>query len=139
MTEQTITIGDVAAATGLSVHALRFFEKESLWIRPIARDAAGRRRYRTADVEWIELCMRLRHSGMPIARLRTFVELVREGPGNEQARLELLVAHQTDVRNRVDELHRALAVIDEKVDIYREHLQTGDADVLWSQPTSLND
>jgi DNA-binding transcriptional MerR regulator len=129
-----LSIGDVAAATGLSVHTLRFFEREHLLIRDIARDTAGRRRYTPDDVEWIRLCMRLRDSGMGIARLRSFTDLVRAGPGNETQRLALLREHQSDVRAKVADLNRCLDTINGKVAIYAEHVRAGTAGAVWSQP-----
>jgi DNA-binding transcriptional MerR regulator len=39
-----LSTGDVAQATGMSVHALRFFEREGLLLRPIPR-SSGRRVY----------------------------------------------------------------------------------------------
>ncbi|WP_208630234.1 MerR family DNA-binding transcriptional regulator, partial [Amycolatopsis kentuckyensis] len=41
-------IGEVAERTGLSVHALRFYEREGLLVGPVPRTVGGRRRYTTA-------------------------------------------------------------------------------------------
>jgi DNA-binding transcriptional MerR regulator len=46
-----LSIGQVAARTGLSVHALRFYEREGLLASPAERGPAGRREYRERDVE----------------------------------------------------------------------------------------
>ena len=54
-------IGDVAQATGMSMHALRFFACEVPRLRPIPR-SSGRRVYAALDVEWLRLCDRLRAS-----------------------------------------------------------------------------
>ncbi|MDR8409884.1 MerR family transcriptional regulator [Nonomuraea sp. 3-1Str] len=131
-----LSIGDVAAATGLSVHALRFFEREGLLLRLIPRSAGGRRVYEPADVEWLLLCNRLRESGMPIATLRRFAGLVRSGPGNERDRLELLREHERDVRARIAELTASLEVIHGKVVAYERHVADGTATGLWSPTPS---
>jgi hypothetical protein len=44
-------------------------------------------------VKWLQIGIKLRRSGMPLAKIRRFAELVREGPGNEEQRLELLREH----------------------------------------------
>ncbi|WP_031071045.1 MerR family transcriptional regulator [Streptomyces sp. NRRL WC-3742] len=133
-----IGIGEVARSTGLSVDALRFYEREGLLVGPVERDAAGRRSYRPLDVEWLAICVRLRESGMPLADLRRFAELVRQGPGNEADRLRLLDAH----RRRVDEQIRALeecrSLIAWKTAVYAEHLDRGEAAGLWD-PTARED
>lgn len=131
-----LSIGDVGRATGLGVHALRYFEREELLLRPIPRSPGGQRVYAQGDVEWLLLCNRLRESGMPIATLRTFAGLVRSGPGNERERLALLEAHEQSVRDRLAELTADLAVIHNKVVTYRKHVDEGTAVGVWSpEPT----
>ncbi|MCF3172232.1 MerR family transcriptional regulator [Streptomyces sioyaensis] len=94
----------MAEQTGLSVHALRFHEREGLLVGPVQRTSGGRRRYSALDVDWQLICVKLRASGMPLADLKRFAELVRHGPGNEAERLQLLEAH----RQRVDDQIRSL-------------------------------
>ncbi|MEU1806183.1 MerR family transcriptional regulator [Streptomyces sp. NPDC019937] len=127
-----LSIGAVAKATGLSVHALRFFEREGLFLREIPRTGGGQRLYAQADVDWLALCDRLRASGMPIARIRRFAELVRLGPGNEADRLELLREHEENVRARIGELGACLEVIRTKVAVYERHVRDGTAAGVWS-------
>ncbi|NUP26225.1 MAG: MerR family transcriptional regulator [Nocardia sp.] len=127
-----LSIGDVAEATGLGVHALRFFEREGLFLRPIPRTAGGRRVYGAADVEWLLLCKRLRDSGMPIATVQRFAALVRSGPGNEAQRLALLEEHQRAVEDKIADLAASLGIIRDKVGVYRGHLAAGTATGLWS-------
>jgi len=74
-----LSIGQVAERTGLSVHALRFYEREGLLANPVARGPEGRRVYREQDVEWLRICMNLRASGMPLATVRRYADLVRQG------------------------------------------------------------
>ncbi len=131
-----LSIGDVARATGLGVHALRFFEREELFLRPIPRTAGGQRIYDSTDVEWLLLCNRLRESGMPIATVRMFAQLVRSGPGNERERLALLTHHERFVQDKIAELAASLEIIHNKVVTYRKHVEDGTAAGLWSPTPS---
>src|SRR5690349_21418644 len=88
--EPILSIGEVAERTGLSVHALRFYEREGLLATPVYRAPGGRRVYSEWDLEWLELCIKLRESGMPITAIRRYAELVRQGTGNEKERLDVL-------------------------------------------------
>jgi len=126
-----LAIGQVTERTGLSVHALRFYEKEGLLAAPVKRDAGGRRVYTEHDVEWLLNCTKFRASGMPLAVIRAFAELVRQGPGNEEKRLELLREHQNTVRDRIAELADCLDLINRKVEVYEEHVARGTANELW--------
>ncbi|WP_024761556.1 MerR family transcriptional regulator [Streptomyces exfoliatus] len=129
---EPLGIGEVAERTGLTVHALRFYEREGLLVGPIRRTSGGRRRYTTLDVDWLLICVRLRESGMPLADLKRFAELVRHGPGNEAERLRLLDAHRQRVDARIQALEECRSVITWKVGVYAEHLARGEADGLWA-------
>jgi DNA-binding transcriptional MerR regulator len=48
-----LTIGQVAERTGLSVHALRFYEREGLLASEVGRTPDGRRVYDEDDLEWL--------------------------------------------------------------------------------------
>jgi DNA-binding transcriptional MerR regulator len=131
--EERLSIGEVARRTGLTVHALRFYEREGLLLtQHVARGTSGHRRYSEQEVYWLRICIKLRRSGMPLAKIRRFAELVREGPGNEQQRLELLREQQRHVENQLAELEECLRIINRKVGIYEEHLAEGTAQDLWT-------
>lgn len=131
----TFSIGDVAAAVGMSVHGLRFYEREGLLVGPIDRTAGGRRRYTQVDVGWLQICTKLRESGMPLAELQRFAALVRQGAGNESERLALLDDHRDRVNLQMRALEEAKEIIEWKASIYRQHVHDGNAIGLWD-PTS---
>jgi DNA-binding transcriptional MerR regulator len=69
---------------------------------------------------------------MPLAKIRRLAELVREGPGNEHERLELLREQQRQVEEQLADLAECLRVITRKVGVYEQHLAEGTADRLWT-------
>lgn len=127
-----LSIGEVARRSGLSVHALRFYEREGLFANPVRRLSNGRRIYHEEDLEWLAVCTKLRSSGMPLAMIRQYVELARRGPGNEHERLQLLRRHESHVEAQIRELQDTLAVMRHKVRIYEDHVARGEADRLWN-------
>jgi DNA-binding transcriptional MerR regulator len=127
-----LSIGEVAERSGLSVHTLRFYEREGLFANPVRRLSNGRRIYHEEDLEWLAICTKLRSSGMSLATIRQYIELARQGPGNEHERLELLRRHETHVEAQIQELHETLNVMRHKVRIYEDHLARGEADRLWN-------
>jgi DNA-binding transcriptional MerR regulator len=131
MAPALLSIGQAAEHTGLSVHTLRFYEKEGLFIHPVQR-VNGRRVYSERDLEWLYLCTRLRASGMPLPAIRDYAALVREGVTTAQARLSLLRAHKERVTAQIEELNQCLTVISRKVAIYEDHLANGDPEPLWN-------
>jgi DNA-binding transcriptional MerR regulator len=129
-----MSIGQVAERTGLSFHALRFYEREGILANPVERALNGRRIYTEDDVVWLSMCITLRSSGMPLPAIREYAGLVRQGPGNEKERLAILRQHQERVRAQMADLTESLDLISYKVKIYEERLAEGTADRLWSAP-----
>lgn len=127
-----VSIGEAARRTGLSVHTLRYYENEGLVITGVDRTATGRRRYGQMDLKWIVICTKLRATGMPIAEIRRYAQLVQAGPGNEEERLDLMRRHREVVLARIAELEENLRLIDRKIDVYSGRLAAGDADTLWA-------
>jgi DNA-binding transcriptional MerR regulator len=103
-----VSIAEAARLTGVSVHTLRYYERAGLVITSIDRTSGGRRRYRADDLRWINICTRLRATGMPIKSIRRYAQLVAAGRGNEHERLELLESHRAEVTAQVAELQEAL-------------------------------
>jgi DNA-binding transcriptional MerR regulator len=135
----SLTIGQAADRTGLSVHTLRFYEREGILAYPVRRGLGGRRVYGEGDLEWLAVCTRLRASGMPLSAIRRYADLVRQGTGNEQNRLALLRQHQDHVRFQIRALSECLDVISHKVRAYEDHLAQGIADCLTTQPQVDNE
>ncbi len=111
------TIGEVAAYTGLSAHTLRWYERIGL-MPHIDRSHTGQRRFTDADLDWLDFVGKLRLTGMPVADMVRYAELVREGEHTFGERLRLLVRHREDVLRRIEELRDTLGVLDFKIDLY---------------------
>lgn len=67
MSRQGLTIGDLAARTGLAVSAIRFYETHGI-VAPL-RNAGGHRRYDRADIRRLSFVMIAQKLGFPLAQL----------------------------------------------------------------------
>jgi DNA-binding transcriptional MerR regulator len=112
-------IQEVTKQTGLSIHALRYYEQIGL-VAPIARAGNGHRAYTEDDVYRIAFVTTLRAAGMPIAEIKRYVELSLGGDDTVAERLEILEAHQQAVERQIAELRDHLDRISRKVAHYRE-------------------
>jgi DNA-binding transcriptional MerR regulator len=119
-TETPRSISEAAAATGVSTHTLRYYERAGLMLDPVPRAASTHRQYTDDDIRWVEFLTKLRATGMPIRQVRLYTEMARRGPGTEPERLALLEQHRRSVLDQLDEMHRNLAAIDTKIALYRE-------------------
>ncbi|APE21454.1 MULTISPECIES: MerR family transcriptional regulator [Streptomyces] len=111
------TISEVSALTGLSAHTLRWYERIGL-MPHVDRSHTGQRRFTEQDLHWLAFVGKLRLTGMPVADMVRYAELVREGDHTRDARRELLEATRRDVLSRITELQDTLAVLDIKISHY---------------------
>ncbi len=119
-----LLIGALAARCGKSVHAIRWYEAQGL-VPGVQRDAGGRRRYREQHVAWLQLMERLRITGMSIAEMRRYTELVAQGRQTLAARRDMLAANRATVLATIDRWQEALAALDQKLDFYDDWIADG--------------
>ena len=121
--ETALTIAQMSAATGVSAHTLRYYERVGL-IHAIARTTGNRRRYSDADIEWVRFLLRLRETGMPIAQMREYAELRGRGPASIEQRLDLLERHRENLRERIARLREHDRALARKIATYQEEITT---------------
>jgi len=117
-----IAISAAAEACGLSVDALRYYEKQGLLLAATGRDSRSRRRYTSSDLVWISGLVMLRETGMPIARMRDMAEFYRT-PGTELERLRLLAEHRDQVVVEQRRIAAHLSAIEAKIASYERALR----------------
>lgn len=119
--EKELTIQQMAHATGLSAHTLRYYERAGLMNLHVGRDAAnGYRLYSHQHVGWIEFIKLLRATGMPIRDIQRYTELVRQGEQTMPERLQLLKQHQSRVEEHMQEVEHHLEAITLKITRYEQ-------------------
>jgi hypothetical protein len=71
-----------------------------------------------ADLDWLSFVGKLRLTGMPIADMVRFAELVRRGEVTFDERREILEQTRREVVARIAELQDTVAVLDSKIDFF---------------------
>lgn len=112
------TPGQVVEETGFSLDTLRYYERIGL-LAPVGRNAAGQRRFTQDDVGWLGTIRCLRDTGMPIAEMLRFADLVRQGNHTIRDRIALLEAHDRRVEAQVDNLREKQTAVQNKINYYR--------------------
>ncbi|MFD8948418.1 MerR family transcriptional regulator [Streptomyces xanthophaeus] len=117
LTQTRYTISEVEARTGLTQHTLRWYERIGL-MPHVDRTHSGQRRFSDQDLHWLAFVGKLRATGMSVADMVRYAELVRAGEHTVDERRELLERTRREVRARLAELTDALAVLDFKIGTY---------------------
>ena len=81
-----MTITELADATGVSPHTLRYYERMGL-VPFVQRDpSSGHRRYNAGHAQWITFLRNLRACGVPIREIRAYARLAAKGDSTWPAR-----------------------------------------------------
>ena len=114
-----LTIQEVAKATGLTTHTLRYYERIGL-IHPINREENTRRCYTADDVGWIDFLLKLRATGMSIRDMQRYAKLQRRGDETLPERVEMLKSLRDKVEAHMEEMNEHLKLIYYKIDYYQK-------------------
>jgi DNA-binding transcriptional MerR regulator len=118
--ETQFSIQQVAQQTGLSIDTLRYYERIGL-IESVRRAPNGHRRYGQRDIGWLQLLIRLRETGMPIAQMVHFAQLRRQGDATITERRLMLEQHQQALEQHMQKLEQHMAALQRKIANIREH------------------
>jgi MerR family transcriptional regulator, copper efflux regulator len=108
------TIQDVSRRSGLSEPTLRYYEEIGL-VGPITRDEnSGHRRYRTEDLNVLEVLACLRAVGMGIEDMRTYLANRLRGRAAAAEQRDLLLHHAERVEAEIAARQARLGYLREK-------------------------
>jgi MerR family transcriptional regulator, copper efflux regulator len=98
-----MTIGEAAAATGVSAKMIRYYESIGLF-RPEARSATGYRLFSAADLHTLRFIRRARDLGFSIDEISELLALWRDRRRSSAEVKSLALAHLADLEQRIGEL-----------------------------------
>jgi MerR family transcriptional regulator, copper efflux regulator len=102
----THTVGDAAAAVGVSPKAIRIWESKGL-LPPAERTDAGYRLFTDDDIEILRFIGRAKTLGLTLLEIKGILDLHRQGTAPCDQVTALLDAHIRDIDRKIAEL-RAL-------------------------------
>ena len=117
------TISEAAEKTGLPPSTIRFYDKEGLL--PNIKRKNGIRVFEDMDLRLMGLLTCLKNTGMPIKRIRDYVELTSKGDDTLQERYEIIKAQRQFVLDQIEQLQYYLEELDFKDWYYNKALTAG--------------
>ena len=117
------TISEAAQKTGLPPSTIRFYDKEGLL--PNIKRKNGIRVFEDMDLRLMGLLTCLKNTGMPIKRIREYVELTSKGDDTLQERYEIIKAQRQFVLDQIEQLQYYLEELDFKDWYYNKALAAG--------------
>jgi len=120
-----ISIGKAAERAGLSVHTLRYYEKEGL-LPFVDRSPSGTRCFKESDFEWLAMIHCLKNTGMTIRDIHEFVGWSMEGDATLQKRLDMFLAQRQEIEARMLEFQKYLEKIEYKINYYENAIRAAE-------------
>ena len=117
------TISEAAQKTGLPPSTIRFYDKEGLL--PNIKRKNGIRVFEDMDLRLMGLLTCLKNTGMPIKRIRDYVELTTQGDASLQKRYEIIKEQRQFVLDQIEQLQYYLEELDFKDWYYNKALAAG--------------
>lgn len=117
------TISEAAEKTGLPPSTIRYYDKEGLL--PNIKRKNGIRVFEDMDLRLMGLLTCLKNTGMPIKRIRDYVELTSKGDDTLLERYEIIKAQRQFVLDQIEQLQYYLEELDFKDWYYNKALAAG--------------
>lgn len=118
------TIGEAADRTGLTISQLRFYDKEGL-MPYIKRSESGIRTFTESDFQWLRIITCLKDSGVPIKRIKQFVDWAMEGDSTINERLNFMREQKQYLEQKMAELQDHMRIVDGKIRYYELAAEAG--------------
>lgn len=127
------TIKDVSKRTGISAYTLRFYDSEGL-LSFVQRSESGIRLFTEKDFEPLYTITVLKKSGMPIKKIREFMELYLKGDETIHARRIMFEEHKKQLEEKINELNEMLKIVEYKCWYFAEAEKYGDINYYMKLP-----
>lgn len=117
MQERQYTISEVSEKYQISSSTLRYYEKIGL-LPNIPRQTNGNRYFTDQLLNWLEMIICLRHSGVPIEKLIQYAKLIQKGDDTIATREALLREQLAELYQKRVNLQRSIQRLEEKIALY---------------------
>ena len=131
--QQFYTIKDVSKRTGISAYTLRYYDSEGL-LTFVQRSESGIRLFKEEDFEPLYTITVLKRSGMPIKKIREFMELYLRGDETIHARRIMFEEHKKQLEEKINELNEMLKIVEYKCWYFAEAEKYGDINYYMKLP-----
>lgn len=132
------SIGEVSQMFHLPISTLRYYDKEGL-LPGLIREKSNIRKFDERSLESLRVIECLKKSGMEIKDIKQFMIWCSEGPATYQQRLEMFQNQKKNIENKIDQLQKALEMVEFKCWYYTRAIEDGNEAFAENMPDSLPD
>jgi DNA-binding transcriptional MerR regulator len=124
----TFTVKQLSEMLHISTHTIRFYDDQGLF-PDVTRDIHGTRLFTEENLEWINLVLCLRNTGMSVADIKHYIDLCQEGESSVQERYQIIMNQEKKAEADLKEMQKRLDILHMKQKCYEDILlkKSGDA------------
>ncbi len=123
---------------GTNTSTLRYYDKKGL-LPFVDRDAAGRRKFKDNDFNFLKVINCLKKSGVPIKDISKFINLCLQGDGTLQERYDYLDKEESVLEGKVQEMQDQLDFLRFKKWYYKTSVEAGTETIHFTPGTNFVD
>lgn len=126
MNDMYYTIGQVAKMQHLTISQIRYYDKQGLFPF-LQRNEKGDRVFDEEALKYLEMILYLKNTGMPIQKIKQFIDWSMEGESTILQRLELMKQQETNVLQLIQDTEKNLKKIQQKIAKYENEITSANA------------
>lgn len=111
-------ISEVSKKYNLSVDTLRYYEK--IGLIDSVNKTLGVRNYSNEDCLRIEFIICMKHAGLSLDDIKTFIDLNKQGDKTIPARLEILKQQKIILETEIENKKKTLDYLNYKIKLYQD-------------------
>ena len=126
------SISEVAKMLNVSTYTIRYYDKEGLF--PMVKRVNGIRVFEDKDFPWLRVLNCLKNTGMPIKKIKEYLDLCGKGDASLKERLNLILEQEEKIKKEIEILENNLKEIEFKKAYYKTAIENGSEETVKSWP-----
>lgn len=112
-------LSEISKLFNISSATIRFYDEKGL-MPFLKREKNGYRYLNETDIEWIEIIICLKKTGMPVKDIKRYIDLCIKGQTTINERHLMIIKQRTFVEARLFEFQKELKFLKEKENYYQK-------------------
>lgn len=115
------TIGQVAKMHHLTISQIHYYDRQGLFPF-LQRNEKGDRVFNEEALKYLEMILCLKETGMPIQKIKQFIDWSMDGESTILQRLELMKQQKINVLQHIKDTEKNLKKIQQKITKYEHEI-----------------
>jgi DNA-binding transcriptional MerR regulator len=130
------TVKEVADMLDMTTYTVRYYDNSGL-IPEVDRTDGNIRMFSDYTINWLRLVHCLRTTGLPIGKIKNYIDMCRKGDSTIPERAELIFQQEKSLRKQIKDLQQQMKILKYKKAYYLNLLKTKEKDG-WNPVNHIN-